>query len=188
MIILYQLAQRLKTIKRGNHIIAIYDKVEDKFSEAFSFLKDGLDNNEVIVITTSDLSKDEIRDRIKQQWNLDPVKLESHGELIIRTTEEVYFPDGMPNIQRTKALWATLVENCLAKGKKGMRVFGDMSAFFKTGFTKELIEYESSLEHSFRFPIIGICAYNSNDLVSNLAQIQVSHIKQCHGVIWLQAN
>jgi hypothetical protein len=179
------LSQRLKTIKRGNHIIAIYDKVEDKFDEAFSFLKDGLDKNEVIVITTADLSKDKIRDRIREEWEIDPIGLEPKGELIIRTAEEVYFPDGMPNIQRTKALWATLVENCLANGKKGMRVFGDMSAFFKEGFTKELIEYESSLEQSFRFPVIGICAYDSNDLVSNLTRVEVNHIKQCHGVTWL---
>lgn len=182
------MAHRLKTIKKGNHIIAIYDKIEDKYNEAFSFLRDGLDNNEVIIITTTHLPKDEIRNRIENEWNLDPFTLESQGDLIIRTTEEVYFPDGVPNIQRTKALWATLVENCLVKGKRGMRVFGDMSAFFQTGYTKELLEYESSLEQSFSFPIIGICAYDSKDLQDNFTQLQVSHIKQCHDVIWLEAN
>lgn len=54
-----------------------------------------------------------------------------------------------------------------------------MSAFFKTGFTKELLEYESSLEQTFRFPIIGICAYDSHDLVDNLDLVQLNHIKQC---------
>jgi len=27
----------------------------------------------------------------------------------------MYFPEGIPNIQRTMALWSTLVENCLNK-------------------------------------------------------------------------
>lgn len=61
-----------------------------------------------------------------------------------------------PNVQRTTALWSTLVENCLSKGKRGMRVFGDMTAFFKNGFTKELLDYESCLEQRFNFPAIGI--------------------------------
>ena len=83
------MTQRLKTIKKGNHIIAIYNSIEDKFNEAFSFLKEGLDKNEVIVITTTDFPKDKIWDRVREEWNLDPVKLESQGELVIRTTEEV---------------------------------------------------------------------------------------------------
>lgn len=75
--------QRLKTIEKGNHIIAIYDSIEDKFNEAFTFLKDGLEKNEVIVITTTDLPKDEIRDRIREEWNLGPVKLHSQGDIVI---------------------------------------------------------------------------------------------------------
>lgn len=178
------MTQRLKTIEKGNHIIAIYENVQDKYNEAVTFLKDGLENNEVAVLTSSQLSKDDIRDMMKYRWNLDPSKLESRGDLILRTTEETYFPDGVPNIQRTLALWSTLVENCLSKGKRGMRVFADMSAFFKTGYTKELMQYELSLEQSFSFPIIGICAYDSKDLDSSFELDQIDQIKQHHSVIW----
>ena len=167
------LAQRLQTIEKGNHIIAVYPSIEEKFSEAFTFLKDGLERNEVAVMTTTDLPKDEIRARMENEWQLNVAELESQGDVIIRTTEEAYFPDGIPNIQRTIALWSTLVENCLSKGKKGMRVFGDMSAFFKSGFTKELLEYESCLEQRFNFPIIGICAYDSNDIDNNFTLEQI---------------
>ena len=135
------MAQRLQTIEQGNHIIAVYASKDEKFNEAFAFLKDGLQRNEVIVLTTTDLSKEEIRAKMRNEWKVNVTELESRGDIIIRTTEEVYFPDGMPNIQRTMALWSTLVENCLSKGKRGMRVFGDMTAFFKNGFTKELFEY-----------------------------------------------
>ncbi|MGN6351646.1 MAG: MEDS domain-containing protein [Candidatus Nitrosocosmicus sp.] len=162
------MAQRLQTIEQGNHIIAVYPSREEKFNEAFAFLNDGLERNEVVVMTTTDLPKDEIRARMESEWQLNVAELESVGDIIIRTTEEVYFPDGMPNIQRTIALWSTLVENCLSKGKRGMRVFGDMGAFFKSGFTKELLEYESCLEQRFNFPIIGICAYDFNDINNNV--------------------
>jgi len=180
------LVHRLQTIEKGNHIIAVYPNKQEKFNEALAFLKDGLERNEVAVITTTDLSKDEIRARMEKDWQLSVAELESQGDVIIRTTEETYFPDGMPNIQRTIALWSTLVENCLNKGKRGIRVFGDMSAFFKNGFTKELLEYESCLEQRFNLPIIGICAYDFKDFDNNLKLEQARQLQQCHDTIWIE--
>jgi hypothetical protein len=49
------MAQRLQTIEQGNHIIAVYPNDDEKFNEAFAFLKEGLQRNEVIVLTTTDL-------------------------------------------------------------------------------------------------------------------------------------
>jgi hypothetical protein len=133
------MAQRLQTIEQGNHILAVYPNKDEKFNEAFAFLKDGLQRNEVVVLTTTDLSKDEIRAKMRNEWKeVNVAELESRDDIIIRTTEELYFPDGIPNIQRTMALWSTLVENCLSKGKRGIRVFGDMTAFFKNRFTKRI--------------------------------------------------
>jgi hypothetical protein len=180
------LAQRLQTIEQGNHIIAIYPSKEEKFNEAFTFLKGGLERNEVVVMTTTDMPKVEIRSRMETEWQWNVADFEYKGNIIIRTTEETYFPDGIPNIQRTIALWATLVENCLSKGKRGMRVFGDMSAFFKCGFTKELLEYESCLEQRFNFPIIGICAYESKDIDNNLTLEQIRQLKQHHNIVWME--
>ncbi len=180
------MAQRLQTIEQGNHIIAVYPSKEEKFNEAFAFLKGGLERNEVVVMTTTDLPTDDIRARMKNEWQLNVVELESRGDIIIRTTKEAYFPDGIPNIQRTIALWSTLVENCLSKGKRGMRVFGDMNAFFKSGFTKELLEYESCLEQRFNFPIIGICAYDSKDINNNVTLEQIRQLQQHHSTIWME--
>ena len=66
---------------------------------------------------------------MRNEWKVDVSDYESKGDIIIRTTQEVYFPDGIPNIQRTIALWSTLVENSVNKGKRGLRVVGDMAAF-----------------------------------------------------------
>jgi MEDS: MEthanogen/methylotroph, DcmR Sensory domain len=176
--------QRLETLEVGNHVIAVYATKEEKFNEAFAFLKEGLERNEVIVLTTTDLSKDEIRARMRNKWNVNVSELESKGDVIIRTTEEIYFPDGVPNIPRTIALWPTLVENSLNKGKRGLRVVGDMAAFFRNGFTKELLEYESCLEQRFDFPAIGICAYDSVD-IENMTTEQLIRLRERHNPIWM---
>jgi len=181
------MAQRLQTIEQGNHIIAVYPNKDEKFNEAFAFLKNGLQRNEVVVITTNDLPTNEIRARMRSEWKeVNVAELESKGDIIIRTTEEMYFPDGIPNIQRTKALWSTLAENCRSKGKKGIRVFGDMTAFFKSGFTKELVEYESCLEQRFDFPAIGICAYDSKDIDNNMTLEQIRQLQQHHNPVWMK--
>jgi len=180
------MAQRLQTIEQGNHIIAVYSNKDEKYNEAFAFLKEGLQRNEVIVITTTDLSKEEIRARMRNEWEVDVTELESRGDIIIRTTEELYFPDGVPNIQRTMALWSTLVENSINKGKRGLRVFGDMVAFFKNGFSKELFDYELYLEQRFNFPAIGICAYDSKDISNNITLEQIRQLQQHHNPVWME--
>jgi MEDS: MEthanogen/methylotroph, DcmR Sensory domain len=185
---LYKLAMtsRLQTIEQGNHIIAVYPNKDEKFNEAFSFLKEGLRRNEVIVLTTTDLPKNEIRARMRNEWKVDVTELESRDDIIIRTTEELYFPDGIPNIHRTITLLSTLAENCLSKGKRGIRVFGDMTAFFKKGFTKELFDYESCLEQRFNFPAIGICAYDSKDIDNNMTLEQIRQLQQYHNQVWME--
>jgi DcmR-like sensory protein len=178
------MAQRLETLEVGNHVIAVYSTKEEKFKEAFAFLKEGHLRNEVVVITTTDLPKDEIRARMTREWNVDVLELESKGDVIIKTTEEIYFPDGVQNIPRTMALWSTLVENSLNKGKRGLRVVGNMAAFFRNGFTKELLEYESCLEQRFDFPAIGICAYDSVD-IENMTLEQLRQLRERHEPVWM---
>jgi hypothetical protein len=48
---------------------------------------------------------------MRKEWEVHVTELESRGDIIIRTTEEFYFPDGIPNVQQTQALFYTLVEN-----------------------------------------------------------------------------
>lgn len=79
------MAQRLQTLEVGNHVIAVYTTKEEKYNEAFAFLKEGLQRNEVIVFTTTDLPKNEIRARMRNEWKVDVLELESKGDIIIRS-------------------------------------------------------------------------------------------------------
>jgi hypothetical protein len=124
---------------------------------------------------------------MRNEWKeVNVVELESRGDIIIRTTEELYFPDGIPNIQRTITLLSTLAKNCLSKGKRGIRIFGDMTAFFKNGFIKELFDYESCLEQRFNFPAIGICAYDSKDIDNIMTLEQIRQLQQYHNPVWME--
>lgn len=60
-------ADRLNSVETGDHILAIYQNKEDEFSEAFQYLKDGLEKDETVMIITNHLSYDEILRRMENQ-------------------------------------------------------------------------------------------------------------------------
>ncbi|HEV2192901.1 MAG TPA: MEDS domain-containing protein [Nitrosopumilaceae archaeon] len=175
--------KRVQTLEIGNHIAVVYPDKKTELEEAFEFLKSGLDKNEVIILITDDLSKDEIRKKINTEWNTDAGALERNGYLIIRTTPEWYFPYELPSAHKLNTVWISMIDYPYIKGKNGMRVFTDMSAFFRYGFVRELLLYESTLEKQFDFPFTLMCAYKSKDIES-LNQREQNMLKEHHCLMW----
>jgi MEDS: MEthanogen/methylotroph, DcmR Sensory domain len=69
-----------------------------------------------------------------------------NGDVTIESTSEWYFPGGKnPNPDRIIPTFAAMVDLAISKGKNAIRIFGNMSAFFKSGFTTDLLNYESLL-------------------------------------------
>jgi hypothetical protein len=42
----------LESVRTGDYILAIYESKDARFDEAFSFLKMGFENNEVVMLVT----------------------------------------------------------------------------------------------------------------------------------------
>ncbi len=82
---------RTESVERGNHIFAVYPDKETELDEAFKFLKDGFDKDEVVMLITDDISKDKIRARMSKEWNVDVKALESIDYIIIKAAEEGIF-------------------------------------------------------------------------------------------------
>ena len=175
--------KRGQVVETGNHIVVIYPDKETELEEAFEFLKSGLEKNEIIMLITDDIPKDEIRKKIRVEWNVDADTLEKNGYLIIKTTPEWYFPYGLPSAHKLNMVWISMIDYPHIKGKNGVRVFTDMSAFFRYGFVRELLLYESTLEKQFDFPFTVICAYKSKD-IETLNQTQQNMLKGHHCLTW----
>ncbi len=174
---------RLESVQIGNHIIAIYQNQETAFDEAFKFLKNGLDNNEMIMIITDRLSKEDIRKRMKKEWNVPVKNLESRDFIQIKTTDEWYYSHGFPDPAELSAYWGAMSEIARVRGKTGFRVFADTHDFFKKGYGNDLVNYESTLDSKFDFPFTVICAYDSND-IQNLTPLQCDILFSHHDPIW----
>src|SRR5437899_13102847 len=87
----------------GNHILAVYHDDESKLDEAFKFLKQGLDNGEIIMIVADCLTKNEISRRMEKEWNIIIEKLLARGVININTVDECYYQNGFPKPYSMKA-------------------------------------------------------------------------------------
>ena len=171
------------TVKDGSHIIAVYRNVTEEMDEALEFLKQGLQKSELVMLITDAISKDDVLDRMSEEWNVDAEKLEAEGNLIIKSTAAWYFPDGNANPEEISKKWNTLVSMASLNGKKGVRVFGDLTRFFSAGLSKDLVRYEASLPASFQIPLTAICAYSDKEM-SQLDTDSVEKLVQHHSVMW----
>ncbi len=83
------MSQRLEKVEVGNHIIAIYNNKEEKFNEAFEFLKNGIIRNEVAMIITEELTKQEVINKMEKRFDSNNIEeLVATGDIIIKTTSE----------------------------------------------------------------------------------------------------
>lgn len=171
------------TAKQGSHIIAVYHNAKEELDEAFEFLKQGWQKSEFVMLITDMMSKDEILDRIGNDWNVDSRKLESDGDLVIKSTKEWYFPDGVARPEAIGRKWTAIASMVSMKGKNGLRVFGDMTGFFAAGLSKELVEYEASLPGTFQIPLTAICSYSVEE-IAELEPESVEKVVEHHGVMW----
>lgn len=189
----------------SNHIFAIYPNRQEKLKSAFKFLKDGLLNNEVILLITDEISKEEAITRMEKEYSgFDISNLLEKGVITILSTAQWYFINNSFDGDRTQIKWKKAVEESLLnnflitnpaeKGKvNGLRAFGDTKSFFNKdrslgvdkknsfSYVDKLVEYECSLEKRFPFPLNVICAYEEEDIIQ-LNTVQLKSLMEHHGI------
>ena len=153
-----------KKVKKGDHILAVFHQ-EDLLNYALDFLITGFERNERIILMMDSFSKDEIRNRIRKEWDVENLEeLEAQNHIIIKTSDELV---QWEKLHKEKSnFWHQLTNQAIENGKSGLRVFTDTSGFFNKGKKNELIQFESSLEKRFDFPCIVICAYTTENAKS----------------------
>ena len=170
-------------IQKGNHIIGVFPNDQAKLDAAFEFLEDGLFRNETVMIVTDLMSEAKILKKMAKEWHVDAQSLVESNDIIVKSVSEIYFENGRPDPRKIKEQWNRLVTQLLAEGKSGLRVFEDTGPFFKHGFVKELVGYESILEQKFDLSLSVVCAYSYED-IDALSGKQFLTLKEHHGLVW----
>lgn len=150
--------------KPGDHILGMFHE-ENKIEYGLAFLKQGYEKNEMCLLATDKYSKLQILDKIKKMWNIDePLELISNRDVIVKTPQELLFPNGSFRPNKKPTIWKDMTDFALGNGKTGIRMFVDMTPMFKIRFDKEVFKQETSLEKTFPFPATIVCAYTYEEL------------------------
>ena len=80
-------------------------------------------------------------------------------------------------------MFVAMVDLAISKGKRAIRIFGDMSAFFKCGFAMDLLKCESMLGKRFELHLIGVCAFLTEP-INSLNPKQLEQLQECHHDVW----
>lgn len=184
MIAYHEQELRLQKIKPGHHILSVYPNRKKEIDDALIFLEDGIERNELVMLISDYISKDHIREMMQNCWNYDVGKLEEKNRLFLRTTSEWYFDEEPFSKKHVLKKWKEMAKYARSSDSVGLRVFADMSYFFRNGYSKELINYEKSLEPVLDLPITGVCAYTYQN-IDSLNTSEFHSLQDHHSKIWV---
>jgi hypothetical protein len=130
----------------------------------FAFVKSGLDNNWRVVYATATESIDDVR-KSMQKYGINTRQYEEEsgdGSLIILRGEEIYKNPKNPDIENWINVTKSISDMFISKGKKGVRVAADLSAYFTShGLVEQWHKLEYALDKKLSLPMSILCAYDS---------------------------
>ena len=186
--------ERLYRLQLKDHCMHTYSSPHDKVKDAITFLKIGIENNEVTLLLLSrDINYSYLQSQIAL-YDIDISKLQNDGLLKIAYTEEYYLSfnqkDNKINTvavdnEKIHRRFANLVNQVIKnEGRNGLRIFAMMDCFFEYGLVDELVDYECELPPKLNKPLLGICAYNDKH-ISQLPEDKIRKLVLTHSRVWV---
>ncbi len=154
----------LHDVKPGEHGCVFFFTKEEMQRIHFAFVKSGLSNNWGVVYLTATESTDEVR-KSMQKHGINTYQYEEgfgDGSLIILRGEEIYKNPNNPDLDNWINATKSISDMFISKGKKGVRVAADLSAYFIShGLGGQWHKLEYALGKKLSLPMSILCAYDS---------------------------
>jgi len=180
MLISENIHEFLKNIKPYQHVGLFYDSQEAKRSILFDYLSEGLNDGKGIVYISYEENMDDIKHKMTT-FGIDVEPNEKAGNIVLKTSDEWYMPDGKVDPLRIINQWNGLYSNFKEKGL-GMRVTGEVSGFFENNKVQDLLKYEYALHKILKIPMEAICSYNINTIVAKGHSEMIMPLVRAHGM------
>lgn len=149
----------LAKMEAREHVLLLYTDQEDKRRVLYTFLRVGLERGEVGAYVVSQETPEQAIKGIKR-FGIDVDRYLREGALKVIDYRDWYLRGGLFDAGRTRRLWEALYTTTVEQGFRGLRVTGEMAAFFTHHLLRELADYERSLQPTLAIPMRAICAYD----------------------------
>ena len=167
------------------HIFVVYPNKDTEIDDCFSFLKEGLHNNEFVLIMLEEPSIHKLYRKIYSEFGKDDTKrMESNNSVVITPLSNWYhYHYSDFNAEKFLAEWEKIVSNARKMKKKGLRVFVEADEYLIEKFENALIKFGELLQSYLSFPISTIYAYNRKD-IERMNPQQHALLSLNHGLVW----
>src|SRR5918994_7748113 len=126
-----------------------------------AFVKSGLEDNWGAVYATYADSLEGLRNAM-QNHGIDVKKYEQEGSLVLARGADLYKDPESPDLENTKSVVKSAMEGFMAKGKKGVRIAGDLANYFMPRALKmQWFELEHLFERQTSLPLTVLCSYDA---------------------------
>jgi hypothetical protein len=175
----------INLLGNDNHIFAVYPNKDMEIDDCFSFLKQGLDNNEFVLIMLGEPSIHKLYLKIYREFGKDNTKLMGNSNSVVITSLShwYHYHYGNFNAERFFAEWEKIVSNAKKMKRKGLRVFVEADACLIERFENALIKFDEILQSYLSFPITTIYAYKRKD-IERMNPHQYALLSLNHGLVW----
>ncbi|HKO65660.1 MAG TPA: MEDS domain-containing protein [Candidatus Nitrosocosmicus sp.] len=167
-----------------SHIFAVYPNKDTEIDDCFSFLKEGLDNNEFVLILLEEPSIHKLNHKICSEFGKDITKgIDDSNSVVITPLSDWYhYHYSDFNAETFLAEWEKIVSNAKKMKKKGVRVFVEADEYLIERFENALIKFDGILQSYLSFPISTIYAYKRKDIEGMNPQ-QLALLSLNHGLV-----
>ena len=175
----------INLLSNDNHIFAVYPNKDTEIDDCFSFLKEGLDNNEFVLIVLEEPSIHKLYRKIYNEFGkANTNRMDNSNSVVITSLSHWYhYHYSDFNAERFFAEWEKIVSNAKKMKRKGLRVFVEADAYLIERFENALIKFDELLQSYLSFPISTIYAYKRKD-IERMNPQQYALLSLNHGLVW----
>lgn len=143
----------------GTHLYLLYETRNDLLEAVVSYLRAGLENNEMCILVTSpDVGQDQAMAALAQAMPGVETYLQAH-QLELVTHSQVYLKEKRFDQEHAIRLWQYRLEEALRLGFDGLRITADVDWLDAEDWSK-LVAYEVGVSDTIGdSPALALCAY-----------------------------
>ena len=167
------------------HIFVVYPNKDTEIDDCFSFLKEGMENNEFVLIMLGEPSIHKLYHKVYSEFGKDNAKgIDNSNSVVITLISNWYhYHYSDFNAERFIAEWEKIISNAKKMKKEGLRVFIEADAYLIEKFENALIKFDELLQSYLSFPISTLYAYKRND-IDRMNPQQHALLSLNHGLVW----
>ena len=167
--------QVLDLVRWGTHAAQLYNTKNELTEVLVPYIEKGLEQNELCVWVTSEMSQEEVRDALaKKIPRLQ--KYTSKGQLQLLSYKDWYLPGGYFDMQYVLNSGAKKYQEALSNGYSGLRITGNVSWLEQSDWDS-FMEYENLVNSVFyNYKVLLICVYKESKCnIDNIVDVMNTH-------------